>query len=55
MIRRKFDDCASRILAKDASARLYETLSSLEKVKDIRELTNAMLDASKASAKKIAA
>jgi 2-methylcitrate dehydratase PrpD len=55
MFRRKFDDCASRILAKDASARLYETLSSLEKVKDVREVTNAMLEASKASAKKIAA
>jgi hypothetical protein len=38
-MRVKFEDCVSRVLPADQTARLFEMLSSFEKIRDMRDLT----------------
>lgn len=42
LLRAKFDNCAARLLSRDAVARLSATLESLEQLESIRELANLM-------------
>ncbi|MCW5603968.1 MAG: MmgE/PrpD family protein [Burkholderiales bacterium] len=50
LLRVKFENCASRLLDRDAVARLGATLESLERLESVRELTALMEPATRAAA-----
>jgi hypothetical protein len=48
-MRVKFEDCVSRILPADQTARLFDMLGSFESIRDMRDLTALCIAPSSAS------